>query len=183
MAIVPDDKNWTWVLQRPCPDCGFDASAVELGKMGELIRGNVALWPAMLAHEHARLRPTGDQWSATEYGCHVRDVFRVYDARLRLMLESDAPLFQNWDQDATAVEQRYDLQHPEAVSEQLQAAGAAIAGRFDTVTGDQWDRTGSRSDGAEFTVGSLARYLLHDLVHHVDDVARGNRILADSELD
>jgi hypothetical protein len=21
----PDDKNWTWVLERPCPACRFDA--------------------------------------------------------------------------------------------------------------------------------------------------------------
>ncbi len=21
---APDTKDWTWVLQRPCPDCGFD---------------------------------------------------------------------------------------------------------------------------------------------------------------
>ena len=25
-AIIPDDKNWTWVLERACPECGFDAS-------------------------------------------------------------------------------------------------------------------------------------------------------------
>ncbi|PVY29285.1 hypothetical protein C7458_10631 [Williamsia muralis] len=28
MAIVPDTKNWTWVLERPCPDCGFDPSEI-----------------------------------------------------------------------------------------------------------------------------------------------------------
>lgn len=32
--IQPDTKEWTWVLQRPCADCGFanwdqDATAVE----------------------------------------------------------------------------------------------------------------------------------------------------------
>ena len=26
--IVPDTKDWTWTLQRPCPDCGFDAGSV-----------------------------------------------------------------------------------------------------------------------------------------------------------
>jgi hypothetical protein len=26
--IVPDTKDWTWVLERPCPECGFDASGV-----------------------------------------------------------------------------------------------------------------------------------------------------------
>jgi hypothetical protein len=24
MTIVPDTKDWTWVLRRPCPECGFD---------------------------------------------------------------------------------------------------------------------------------------------------------------
>ena len=28
MPIVPDDKDWTWVLERPCPECGFDAATV-----------------------------------------------------------------------------------------------------------------------------------------------------------
>jgi hypothetical protein len=25
MPVVPDDKDWTWVLARRCPECGFDA--------------------------------------------------------------------------------------------------------------------------------------------------------------
>ena len=41
------------------------------------------------------------------------------------------------------------------------------------MTGDQWQRTGSRSDGAAFTVATFARYFVHDPVHHLDDVARG----------
>ena len=35
----------------------------------------------------------------------------------------------------------------------------------------QWQRTGSRSDGATFTVDTFARYHLHDLVHHAHDVS------------
>jgi hypothetical protein len=38
------------------------------------------------------------------------------------------------------------------------------------VTGAQWQRTGSRSDGADFTVESFARYFIHDPVHHLYDV-------------
>ena len=25
-AMTPDTKDWTWVLQRPCPECGFVAA-------------------------------------------------------------------------------------------------------------------------------------------------------------
>ena len=29
VPITPDDKDWTWVLERTCPECGFTASAVD----------------------------------------------------------------------------------------------------------------------------------------------------------
>ena len=183
MPIVPDDKNWTWVLERPCPDCGFDASTVDIADIADLTRANVELWPSLLEHEHVRLRPADDQWSALEYACHVRDVFRIFDERLRLMLETDDPRFVNWDQDATAVEQRYDLQDPATVSDELVAAGTGFAARWDTVRPDQLDRGGTRSDGAEFTVESFGLYFLHDPIHHVDDVNRGNAMLADGQID
>ena len=28
--IVPDTKNWTWVLERPCLDCGYDGPAFDV---------------------------------------------------------------------------------------------------------------------------------------------------------
>ena len=183
MAIAPDTKSWTWVLERPCPDCGFDAATVDVATMGDLIRANAAEWPGLLAHPHAQLRPTGDQWSALEYACHVRDVYRVFDERLRLMLETDSPHFPNWDQDITAIEERYDQQDPAVVEAELLAAAEQIAARWDTVTSDQWSRPSYRSDGSAFTVESFARYLIHDPIHHLDDVARGNQILEDSQLD
>lgn len=172
MAIVPDTKNWTWVLDGTCPDCGFDAAAVDVTQLGDLVRANAAAWPAFLSDAHVRTRPSDDQWSALEYGCHVRDVFALFNERLRLMLESDNPQFQNWDQDVTAVEQRYDLQDPTTVTEELIAAGHALADRWDSV-GDDWQRTGNRSDGSSFTVETFGRYFLHDVVHHVVDVQRG----------
>ncbi|WP_458689292.1 hypothetical protein [Nocardia tengchongensis] len=27
MPIVPDAKDWTWVLERTCAECGFDSMA------------------------------------------------------------------------------------------------------------------------------------------------------------
>ena len=178
MPIVPDGKDWTWVLDEVCPECGFDAAAVDRTALSDAVRANASAWPALLSADTARRRPSDDQWSALEYGCHVRDVFRIFDERLRLMLETDAPRFANWDQDRTAVDERYDLQDPAVVADELLAAGAVLAERWGSVTDDQWGRTGHRSDGATFTVDSFARYFLHDPVHHLHDVARGNELLA-----
>jgi hypothetical protein len=119
-----------------------------------------------------RRRPAPEVWSALEYGCHVRDVFRRFDGRLAAMLTEDGPRFANWDQDAAAVADCYGDQEPVAVAAQLREAAEALAARFDTVSGDQWQRTGARSDGAAFTVESFARYFIHDPVHHLYDVTR-----------
>ena len=109
-------------------------------------------------------------WSPLEYGCHVRDVFRKFDERLALMLVETNPQFENWDQDRTAVEDNYSAQDPAIVTVELRRAGESLAARFDSVKGDQWERRGLRSDGSAFTVRSIARYMMHDPVHHLWDV-------------
>ena len=86
------------------------------------------------------------------------------------MLSQDDPLFPNWDQDETAVADRYAEQDPATVARELRESAQAIAGRFAGVTGAQWQRTGNRSDGASFTVETFARYFIHDPVHHLYDV-------------
>lgn len=180
MAIVPDEKDWTWVLERTCPECGFDARSTPATEVGEALRANAHEWRTLLAHPQARVRPDDATWSALEYACHVRDVFRLYQFRLRLMLDQDDPDFPNWDQDASAIDDGYAGQDPSAVTVELEAAGGTLADTFATVTGAQWARTGNRSDGARFTIDTFARYLLHDPVHHVWDVQRGYAALSAS---
>jgi hypothetical protein len=176
MPIVPDDKDWTWVLERRCDECGFDASTFPRDQVAGLIRKNAQEWREVLAGtDPTRLtqRPTDDRWSALEYACHVRDVFRLYDYRLGLMLTEDHPSFPNWDQDVTAVEDRYNEQDPTVVAHDLVTAAAALAASFDRVDAEVWERTGLRSDGARFTVDSFGRYMIHDPVHHLHDVEAG----------
>jgi hypothetical protein len=50
-------------------------------------------------------------------------------------------------------------------------AGKALAAVFAGVGDGEWVRRGTRSNGSVFTVESLGRYLLHDPVHHLSDVA------------
>ena len=172
MTITPDTKDWTWVLRRPCPECGFDARAFPREAVPGMILANAAAWHHLLFNADGAVsaRPAPDRWSPLEYGCHVRDVLRVYEYRLDLMLTQNDPLFPNWDQDATAVAEDYDKQDPATIAAELNHAAQMIASSFATVTGDQWQRTGTRSDGAEFTIESFARYFIHDPVHHLYDV-------------
>ena len=176
---VPDAQDWTWVLERPCPQCGFDGSQHPRDRYGAEIRANAARWRTLLADDRATLRPSPRVWSALEYGCHVRDVFVLFLERLSLMLTEDVPRFANWDQDATAIAEHYRDQDPTRVTHDLAVAAGRIADTFDRVDPGQWQRRGTRSDGAEFTIESFGRYLLHDPIHHVWDVERGYDALSD----
>ena len=173
VTITPDTKDWTWVLEKPCHQCGFDVRTFPRDQVGRLIRENVEGWGRALNHDLVRERPSPDVWSGLEYACHVRDVYRLYTERLEMMLEQEVPDYPNWDQDAAAIEQRYEEQDPAQVAPELAAAGTGLAALFDSVQGEAWERTGNRSDGAKFTVESFARYLIHDPVHHLWDADRG----------
>jgi hypothetical protein len=170
VSIEPDTKDWTWVLERPCPECSYDAAAVDPARLPTSFRATARRWKQALADPDCTVRPRQDVWSPLEYACHVRDVHRVFAERLGRMLDEDDPLFANWDQDATAVQDRYDAQDPATVARELVEAAGAVADRYAGVSGDQWSRTGRRSDGARFTVDSLGRYHLHDVEHHLYDV-------------
>jgi SAM-dependent methyltransferase len=169
--IEPDTKDWTWVLERPCPECGFDAPGLARERVPDAIRDNATLWEVVLGTDDAAVRPAPHLWSPLEYACHVRDVNRIFDERVRMMLSEDGPAFAAWDQDATAVERDYGSQDAAKVAEEVSAAAEAVAATYESVPDDAWERTGTRSDGNEFTVDTLARYHLHDLVHHAHDVS------------
>jgi hypothetical protein len=169
-AIVPDTKDWTWVVDQVCPECGFEPTDVAPTAVGNVVRSCLPRWREALARPDARQRPAPDVWSTLEYAAHVRDVFTVFDGRLALMLSTDGAEFENWDQDATALEGRYAELDPVAVAAELTTAGEAVAARFDTVRDDDLERTGLRSNGSSFTVRTFGRYFVHDVVHHLHDV-------------
>ena len=43
MSITPDTKDWTWVLERPCPECGFEAAAHDVSDLPDAPRGDGVL--------------------------------------------------------------------------------------------------------------------------------------------
>jgi SAM-dependent methyltransferase len=170
MTIEPDSKDWTWVLDQPCPECGFDASVLTVDRIPSVIRDNATTWEAVLTLDDAGARPEPTTWSPLEYACHVRDVHRIFDLRIGLMLDQDDPTFPNWDQDETAVAERYAEQDPQTVAGELIEAAESAAERYESVPPDSWSRRGFRSNGSEFTVESIGLYHLHDIVHHAWDV-------------
>lgn len=91
--IEPDTKDWTWVLVEPCPDCAFDAAGLSHTDVARYLRRDADDWVIRLSGASVTRRRTPGVWSVLEYGCHVRDVHRVFADRVRLVLDEDAPRF------------------------------------------------------------------------------------------
>lgn len=189
MPIVPDTKDWTWVLERACAECGFDPEATNYEAVPGLVRDSATRFAAVLERPDAEVRPDESTWSPVEYAAHVRDVCRIMTHRLDIArsaapvpgpsiggydtaveVEDGIPMFANWDQDITATLENYAAQQRAAVAAELAAAAETAARAFESVPPIDRTRVARRSNGSQFTVDTLARYFLHDVVHHVHDV-------------
>ncbi|MBF6175274.1 DinB family protein [Nocardia blacklockiae] len=191
MAIVPDDKDWTWVLAKACPECGFDGPATGFEQVPGLVREAAARFAVVLERPGVAVRPDDATWSPLEYAAHVRDVCRIFTHRLDIASagtaaapgpvipaydrtvtvdESGVPMFANWDQDATADAARYGTQDPAIVAAELAAAVETASRAYESVPPSARSRAARRSNGSDFTIDSMSRYFAHDLVHHLHDV-------------
>jgi len=211
VSIEPDTKDWTWVIDKACPDCGWDPEEVDREQFADKLHETTKGWYDMLADADYAVRPAPHVWSRLEYACHVRDVHRIFAERVKRMLVEDDPTFDNWDQDATAEEEDYGLQEAASVGVDLVERAAEAAAIYASVEGDQWQRKGRRrakdgardaagddtadaaggseggagedagddaegagagaDEGAEFTVETIGRYHLHDVIHHLWDIS------------
>ena len=174
--IAPDTKDWTWVLDRACAECGVTAGDLQPDDFPVLILENARAWAARLdspaSGRDLAGRVKAGSWSVLEYACHVRDVHRIFDERLQLILGSEEPTFANWDQDEAARAGGYGEQDVATVRTELLEAAERVAASYESVPDDAWQRRGLRSDGSAFTTTTLGRYHLHDVVHHLHDVDR-----------
>lgn len=172
MATLKDDKDWTWVVERACAQCGFDPTTIPRDHLSARVREVAPAFAARLSRPDAADRPQEDVWSPLEYGAHVRDVAGLMGGRLEQILTVDDPVFPNWDQDEVAEEVGYRTQDPLTVSEQIRSALEDFADAVDAVPEDGWERPGHRTNGDRFTARTLVVYSLHDFEHHVWDVTK-----------
>lgn len=149
----------------------MSAGEIDVAEIPDRAEAAAVEWVQILTSSPAvSARPRSDVWSPLEYGAHVRDVYRLFDARLALMLIEDNPTFPNWDQDETAVAEQYIESDPDEVATELAGAAESFVARMRSLSPAQLERRGRRSDGADFEVARFLQYFLHDVWHHLWDV-------------
>lgn len=170
MPAAPDEKDWTIVLFEPCQECRQDVRKVGLEEIVAQLPQQVDLLLSVLERSTARERLDPARWSDQEYVVHVAQMLEVMVQRLNLMLREDSPTFPDWDQDKAAETGNFNSLKPGQAATQLRQAASDFTARLNGISPHDEQREGLRSNGAEFTIKSLAQYAWHDVLHHVWDV-------------
>jgi hypothetical protein len=173
---VPPGPGWT------CPECRFEYGPWTPSTIVEAWAGFGRRYGAPLLKGLpgedldvlARTRPAPDVWSALEYACHARDVFRTTSARVDLVMTTDRPTLEPFDPEATAVRDDYAGQDREVVATEIAAVTEAGSERLASLDPADWSRAGVRT-GTELTVHWLAVNAIHEGSHHLLDIGRALR--------
>lgn len=169
---VPDNEDWTWVLRQRCPQCEVNVKEHEAAEIIRLSYHYVESFRDALENSpNASERPVAKVWSLLEYGAHLRDVCEVFRSRIKAMLLHDHPSYPDWDQAQAAVDGAYGESDPVEVADELTTQAGDLLRDVEHLSHEEFKRTGERSDGYVFTVGTLLQYYFHELVHHWWDVA------------
>ncbi len=175
-ATAAGEPDWFAVVSSGhCEECGHTMGEGAASSLGSRLRDEAHRWSAVLrpADDHlVRRRPAPAVWSALEYGAHVRDVMAIFTDRiLRTMTESE-PELGWWDHEAAIDDGFANESDRHAVGDDLDENAARLAEVLSRVSGDQWERAATRRDHERFTVELMARFALHEVVHHRRDAER-----------
>lgn len=166
---MAEGRDWTVHMREPCPDCGADAGAVDDSAMGRAITDAVADFGRTLAEADpagVRVRPAPATWSALEYACHSRDLIGVFEHRVRRTAKTPGQTLGWWDHEASVIEDKYNEQVPVLVAEEMASMARSFIEVLAGLEPLAWDLPAERRPGEHFTIRDMARFVLHELIHH-----------------
>jgi hypothetical protein len=165
-----------------CDECGFTYASEDEDTIPDRLRTLGRRYGAPLSRflpdedgpALLRSHPVAGRWSALEYACHVRDVLEVQQQRVAQTLAEDRPTYVPMGREERVVELAYNEQDPAGVAAAVAANADAVAGSFETLTPEQWARTGiyGYPEPAERSLLWIGQHTIHELHHHLLDVGR-----------
>jgi hypothetical protein len=165
-----------------CAECGFDPSELRPSDTAVAVRSFVRRYQAPLMRglpgedldSIVRRSPASGVWSALEYSAHVRDIFRVFDGRIRSALAGDEPseMVVDWEGMVAAVSPSLERK---AVADDVADAATTLATTLSELTPTDWELSAHDGRGHRLPVRDLALAAVHEGSHHLLDVGRSLR--------
>lgn len=175
-SVGTGDDAWLAIVAKErCEGCGLTASEGAVSGLAGRLRDEAYSWSRLLTSvpdDAVRTRRQPQEWSALEYGVHTRDVLAVFADRILRTLFEATPDLGWWDHEAAIADGFANESDVSAVSDDLGENSARLAEALAHVKGDGWARTATRGNGEVFTVELMARFVLHEVVHHRVDAER-----------
>jgi hypothetical protein len=165
-----------------CAECGFDPSELRPPDTAVAVRSFVRRYQAPLTRalpgedldDIVRRSPAPGVWSALEYGAHVRDIFRVFDARVRCALARDEPDEMVVDWEGLVAAASPGLVRKDVIDD-LADAAASLAITLSELTPADWELPGFTGRGHRVPVRDLSLAAVHEGSHHLLDIGRALR--------
>lgn len=158
-----------------CAGCGLVPGELPARALGAQVRDEVHAFGRVLEaadDDQLRIRPTATTWSALEYAVHVRDVLNVFSERIVRTLAEHEPELGWWDHEAAIDDGMANESDVGAVVDDLGRNASKLSEALRLVDDDGWSRGAIRRPGERFTIELMARFALHEVVHHRTDAQR-----------
>ncbi|MEZ5137296.1 MAG: hypothetical protein R2711_00460 [Acidimicrobiales bacterium] len=115
-----------------------------------------------------RVQGADGSWSALEYGCTCATCSPCSPNGSSDLAEHD-PSSGWWDHEAAIEDGMANESDAAAVVDDLGRNAGKLSEALRLVGDDDWDRSATRRDGERFTIELMARFVLHEVVHHAAD--------------
>ena len=136
------------------------------GERLDVLRGTLETLPVAVSQVgSAEAAPRPGQWSLRHVLAHLADAELVYGVRLRLLVGTQHPHLEGYDQERWA-ERFTDLETIESALERWRVQREANLRLLDSLTEGEWSRTGTHVErGVESVEDQLVRMSDHDTGH------------------
>ncbi len=113
-----------------------------------------------------------DGWNVLEILCHLRDFDQIFYDRVQCMLREDHPQLAAYDHEALVEERQYRQQDPARVHHELVLSRARFVQLFESLSPEQWERTGVHPESGEWSITDALMQVGHHDVTHLEQITR-----------
>ena len=163
-----------------CAQCGFDSTEWNTQDTIRTI-GSAAplfeLWTEGMTSDALNQRPAPDVWSALEYADHTRET--LFAIRVLCEVAIETPGADLGDGIEAAEPGSLRMLDDQTVFAALGVEATTFATRLGALDDEQWSRS-ALIGGETRTVRWATRHAVHDLWHHLVDIARGRVAVGDA---
>ena len=116
----------------------------------------------------------GDEWTARQVVHHLADSESMAYIRLRRLIAEDEPIIHGYDEPEWARRLHYERAIEASVAV-VRAVRSASLQLLETLTPDEWARTGTHSESGPYSVGRWLETYADHTHDHADQIRRARR--------